>query len=452
MASCRVTSVVRPAQYKSSRSDGSRAPIAEQYVRMSPEPTARPATRSSWEKSTSTPTKAARSDTGRNLFQVLSHDVEVVAFLHDGAQGVRRDRYVQIGLAEEIDHAHPVDRLGDTGRLGQVELAQPVHGGDDLARECRRYPGRPDSDDLHLTFGWRIADPVVEAAALQGIVQLAGPVRCEDDQRRALGLDRADFRDAALKIREHLQQECPEFVVCSGHLVDQQHRLIAGPDRRQQRPLQQELRAEQLVDRRVIGDLVLGQRPDLQHLAGVVPFIERLVGVDTFVALEPDQLSVQDRGQHLGDLGLAYSDLALKQDRAMQRQPDEQCSRQPAIGEVSALAQKLGELANGVRHVHPVLSSPLQPRYWRPSAEPRTRSLMLAASGLSLPSRCSLARHALRRSPSASVSARPSKPTSFMFLQDFAVPNVSARSVLLWPWALHTPRSTSRGSSDCRLI
>src|ERR1035438_4585556 len=136
---------------------------------MSPEPTASPAARSSCAKATSTPTNAARLDTGCDLFQVLSDDVEIVAFLHHGAESVGRVRCVQIGLAKEIEHADPVDRLGDARRLGQVQVAQPVDGYDDLAGQHRRYAGRPDTDDLHLALGGGIADPVVQAAALQEI-------------------------------------------------------------------------------------------------------------------------------------------------------------------------------------------------------------------------------------------------------------------------------------------
>jgi hypothetical protein len=70
--------------------------------------------------------------------------------------------------------------------------------------------------------------------------------------------------------------------------------------------------------------VAFGQCPDLQHLAGVVPLVQCLVGVDALVALQPDQLAAEHLGQNLGDLGLADTDLALEQDRAVQRQRDEQ--------------------------------------------------------------------------------------------------------------------------------
>ena len=145
---------------------------------------------------------------------------------------------------------------------------------------------------------------MVQAAPLQRVVQLAGAVGGEHHQRGAVRLDGADLRDADLEVRQHLEQERLELVVRAVHLVDQQHRPVAGPDRLQQRPLQQELGAEQLVDRLFSHRLVLGQRPDLQHLPGVVPLVQRLAGVDALVALEPDELAAEDRGEHLGHLPL----------------------------------------------------------------------------------------------------------------------------------------------------
>ena len=128
---------------------------------------------------------------------MLAHQLEVVAVLDDRAQGVVGGVRRQLGLAEHAERAHPVDGLGDTRRLGQVHLAQPVHRRDDLPVSCPAAPGARTSDDLHLALGRRVADPVVEAAPLQRVVQLPGPVRGQDhDQRRRLGLDGADLGDA----------------------------------------------------------------------------------------------------------------------------------------------------------------------------------------------------------------------------------------------------------------
>src|SRR5271165_6695460 len=286
MSSCRVTSVVRPAQYRSTRSAGSSLLSAEQYTSTSPEPTASPAARSSPAKRTSRPVKGDGSGgpagmgggsppctgevggsppctgevggsppcpekvgggsggTGGDLLQVVADHLEVISVLDHGAERVLRVGGVQVRLPEEVEGPGPVDGFRHPRRLGQVELAEPVDGGDDLAGQRRRDAGFPDQDDLDLAFGGRVADPVVEAAPLQRVVQFPGPVGGEHHERRALRLDRADLGDADLEVRQHLKQEGLELVVGPVDLVDQQYGLIAGPDRLQQRPFQQELRAE----------------------------------------------------------------------------------------------------------------------------------------------------------------------------------------------------------------
>src|SRR6266851_739058 len=225
MFSRRVTSVARPAQYKSSRSEGSSGLIAEQKISMSPEPTASPAERSSDAKSTSTLTKPVRSKEGRSravrskpvrskpvrsgtggdLLQIVPHHIEVVAFLHHGAQGVLGDLRAEIRFAEEVEGAYPVDRLGDPGWLGEVQFAQPVDGLDHLAGQRLGDARRADQHDLYLPLGGWVSDPVVQAASLQRVVQLTCAVGGEHHDRRALRLDRADLRDGDLEVGEDFE-------------------------------------------------------------------------------------------------------------------------------------------------------------------------------------------------------------------------------------------------------
>src|SRR5579859_7268351 len=100
----------------------------------SPEPTASPARRSSWQNRTSTPVMPG-SGTGGDLLQVVPDQVEVVMVLHHGAEGVLGKLRAEFGAAEQVQGAGPVDGLGHAGRLGEVELAQPMHRGDHLAGE-----------------------------------------------------------------------------------------------------------------------------------------------------------------------------------------------------------------------------------------------------------------------------------------------------------------------------
>ena len=70
----------------------------------------------------------------------------------------------------------------------------------------------------------RVVDPVVEAAALERVVDLAGPVRGEDDARRRLGLDRADLGDGDLEVGQDLEEVGLELLVGPVDLVDQEDR------------------------------------------------------------------------------------------------------------------------------------------------------------------------------------------------------------------------------------
>ena len=117
----------------------------------------------------------------------------------------------------------PVDRLGHAGELREVERAQARHRLRDVARELRTHVRRPRAHDLDLAVEIRVIDPVVEAPALQRVVQLAGPVRRDHDGRRRERLDLADLGDRDRELREDLQQEGLELVVGPVELVDEQH-------------------------------------------------------------------------------------------------------------------------------------------------------------------------------------------------------------------------------------
>ena len=170
-----------------------------------------------------------------------------------------------------------------------------------------------------------------------------------------------------------------------------------------------------------------------EHLPGVVPLVERLVGVDALVALQPDQPPAEHRGEDLGDLGLADADLALEQDRAAQRQRDEQRGGQPAVGEVAAAAQQLGQLGDGRRAVGATLAH----------RRPADRSGAVAAVSVTRAARgpgrgwcrptcpaCPRGRSFSRHAPLRSLpgSAKPSKLTCSMFLHDFVGLQSSSRS------------------------
>src|SRR5216683_4295021 len=169
---------------------------------MSPEPTASPAARSSLPNLTSKRTIRSRSATGGlshrrsqppevsatggDVREVVADKLEVVALLHDRAQRVAGRRLAEVGLAEEMQSPGPVDRLGDTGWLGEVQLAEPVHGRNHLTGERLTDTRFLQQHDLRFPVRGRISDPVVQAAPFQGVVKFPGAVRGKNHQRRAV--------------------------------------------------------------------------------------------------------------------------------------------------------------------------------------------------------------------------------------------------------------------------
>ena len=200
--------------------------------------------------------------------------------------------------------------------------------------------------DLRLARGRRVVDPVVEAAALERVVQLARPVRGHDDERPPLRRDRAELGDRNLEVRQELEQERLELVVGAIDLVDQEHDGLARLERVEERPSQQEaLGVEGL---RLGGSTLLGRvRSDgtscaqVQQLARVVPVVERVVEVDALVALEPDQARAGGGGERLADLGLAHSRLTLEQQRLLERDREEDGDGEAPVGEVALARQGL---------------------------------------------------------------------------------------------------------------
>ena len=155
------------------------------------------------------------------------------------------------------------------------------------------------------------------------------------------GRDRADLRDRHGELREDLEQERLELVVGPVELVDQQDGAGAGADRAQQRPLDEELRAVE------VGDTISFLQPAcVQELTRVVPLVERLRGVDALVALEPDQLGVEDAGERLRELGLADAGLALEQERTLHREREIDGAGKAVLGQVRVAPQSSLDLGH----------------------------------------------------------------------------------------------------------
>ena len=134
--------------------------------------------------------------------------------------------------------------------LVQVSLlAQPSDRGHDPARDRLGHAGDSRADDLALELGARVVDPVVQAPALERVVQLTGPVRGQDDDGPRGRGDRPELRNRDREVRQKFEQERLELVVGPVDLVDQQDHGSARVvlERFEQRPAQQEAAREQLA-------------------------------------------------------------------------------------------------------------------------------------------------------------------------------------------------------------
>src|SRR4051812_22468125 len=91
-----------------------------------------PSSRRACAKSTSMATYSSPSAVGSatDPLEVAPDQLEVVAVLDDGAEGVRDGLVVEVVGADDAEGVHPVDGLGDPGRLGEVHRPEPVDRGD----------------------------------------------------------------------------------------------------------------------------------------------------------------------------------------------------------------------------------------------------------------------------------------------------------------------------------
>ena len=275
----------------------------------------------------------------------LGDQVDVGAVLDDDRHRLLEGLAVDVLGAHQQQRPRPVDRLGDRGRLLQVERPHHPHHLDQPPGQRLRELRRVQADDLHLALQLRVVEPEVEAASLQRLGQLARVVRGEDDDRHRRRRDLAQLGDRDLEVGEQLEQHRLELLVGLVDLVDQQHDRLGAGDRLHQRPRQQELVAEDVVVDVVPAGLAAGL--DAQQLLAVVPLVQRLGLVEALVALQADQLAAAGPRQRLGQLGLADPRRALDQDRLAEPLGEEGDQRGRLVGEVARRRQRLLRLGDG---------------------------------------------------------------------------------------------------------
>ena len=187
-------------------------------------------------------------------------------------------------------------------------------------------------------------------------MHVAGPVGGQNRHRRHRGAHRAQLGDGDRPVGQHLQQEGLELVVGAVDLVDEEdgrnllRRPGEGLEQRaaDEEPLVVELRLQRvdaLGASRHVGGL---GGPEVQELAGVVPLVEGLGGVDPLVALEPHQRGPGPRRECFRHLGLADPGVALEEERALQPEGEEDDRRQALVGQVPLVAQPLDDLVDAI--------------------------------------------------------------------------------------------------------
>ena len=188
--------------------------------------------------------------------------------------------------------------------------------------------------------------------------ELAGPVRRDDHRRRRQRADPAELGDRHRELGQDLEEESLELVVGSVELIDQQHGLVPGADRGEERTLDQEVRSKQVLDVRLgVGGV---HRADRDQLPRVIPLVERLRGIDPLVALQADQPPAQQLREDLRHLGLADPGLTFEQERLAEGQREVDRGRKPVVREVRMArerALKIVDVGEGeFRHARSVPS------------------------------------------------------------------------------------------------
>src|SRR5215207_6741031 len=97
----------------------------------------------------------------------LAHLIDVLAHLERHAE-----RLLERRVLERQQRLRPGDRLAYAGELVELFAAQARHGRAHASGDRLRCPGKARTDDLRLAPRRGIVDPVVEATALERVVEL----------------------------------------------------------------------------------------------------------------------------------------------------------------------------------------------------------------------------------------------------------------------------------------
>jgi hypothetical protein len=266
--------------------------------------------------------------------------------LDDHRHRLAEDLRVDVGGAQQQQGPRPVDRLGDRGRLLEVQVAHHGHDLDEPARDLLAQLGRVQAHDRELVLEVGVVEPQVQAAALERLGQLARVVRGEQHDRLRAGVDAPELGDRDLEVREQLEQHRLELLVGLVDLVDEQDDRLVGVYGRHQRALEQELRAEDVV-LHALPACIVRFGLDAQELLAVVPLVQGLGLVEALVALQAHEPAAEVAAERLGQLGLADAGGPLDQDRLAELGREVGHERGRLAGQVADRAQALGDVGDG---------------------------------------------------------------------------------------------------------
>src|ERR687889_1609628 len=359
MSSGREVSVILPDQYTSSRREGSISSMARANSTRRSVPTRKPAPRTPPRKAPAAssiggvcispsaisphPTQPAdeRGEAG------VGGPLLVLAVLENGAQGCLDELLVELPRAEGDERFGPIEGLGDARWFVEVHSAHLLRRRRDLAGQSFLGVGDSEAYDLDLPLEAGVLYVMVEAAALERVVDLPGSVGGQNGDRRTFGPDGAQLGYSDCEVREDLQQECLELVVGAVHLVYEQHwrHRPTMLQRLQQRTAYQELAVvEVALDAFPIFAAEGFGGANVEELAGVVPLVDCLVDVYALVALQADERRLEDAGENFGDLGLADPCLAFQEQWPSKLEGEEDRGGQPLVRQVIVLAQPHSQL------------------------------------------------------------------------------------------------------------
>src|SRR6187549_3387813 len=109
-------------------------------------------------------------------------------------------------------------------------------------------------------------DPVVDAAALESVMNFAGPVGCDDDDGGMSGGECAELGDGDLPVGQELEEKTFKFLVGAVELVNEEDGRAVGMifDGLKERSLEQKFFGKDILARRFFRTALGFEEADFQ--------------------------------------------------------------------------------------------------------------------------------------------------------------------------------------------